>query len=226
MVLSRYFKRFGYTYLPPRRVCPDIGIQTIEEKYKRLKEIDPSGYCLAWSILYADLRLSYPDIPPLLLQDLILDSFSNMPQLLLVTIRNYTQYFREQSSKLLLEKTREEQREYLLRRLYRDQKSTSIKCRADQEISKISGKCVKKCRSDQLRNPATGRCRKKKTNIRSTKRTLKCPRGKEINPKTGNCIKKCKRSEERNPKNGKCRKKCNSDQIRNPKTGRCIKKRN
>jgi len=200
-VLTDYFKKFGYTYLPPRKVCPNIGIQSIQEKYRqRLKKIDPSGYCLAWSILYADLRLSYPDIPPLLLQDLILDSFSNMPQLLLLTIRNYTQYFRAQSSNLLLEETREKQRQYLLKKLYTAQKVKPLSCPTGKERSPKSGRCVNKCKSNQIRNPLTGRCKKKVKDIKS------CPRGKEISPKSGRCVKKCKSNQIRNPKTGRCRK--------------------
>lgn len=185
-VLRKYFlKNFGYKYIPPREVCPYIGLQTVENAYRRrLKSVDPGGYCVAWSILYADLRLTYPDIPPLVLQDLVLETLSNTPQLLLLTIRNYTTFFRQEASQMVLRRTSDEQRKYILRRLYTiqnpeytERRNRVKKCRADQEINPETGRCVKKCRPDQERNSATRRCVKK------------CRPDQERNPETGRCMK-------------------------------------
>lgn len=48
-------------YYLPLDFCPSQGFQKLEES-KLKTEYDYNGYCLAWSIWYADLRLSNPDI--------------------------------------------------------------------------------------------------------------------------------------------------------------------
>lgn len=79
--LKELFKEFKY--IPPLEFCPYYGPQAIEGQQvpdiptikeetekktckchiKRKSKTDPEGYCEPWSLWYADMRLSYPDIP-------------------------------------------------------------------------------------------------------------------------------------------------------------------
>lgn len=193
--LKYFFRKFGYTFIPVNRVCPFIGPQTIENRAPKLKEIDTSGYCIVWSILYADLRLSYPDIPPLVLQEKLLNTVSSNPEILLITIRNYS-YFIQQIGKKFLNLSAKEQATYLKKRLFMSTKPK--KCPNGKEISPKSGNCVVKCKPTQYRSGMTGRCRKIAPK--------NCPKGKEISPKSGNCVIKCKPMQYRSEITGRCRK--------------------
>jgi hypothetical protein len=50
-------------FITPIQFCPNIGLQTLEESQTSYK-YDPKGYCAAWSTLYVDARMTFPDIPP------------------------------------------------------------------------------------------------------------------------------------------------------------------
>ena len=51
-----------YSYIKPQEICP-VGPQNLE-KIGDVIVTDPGGFCAAWSLWYADLRLSNPDISP------------------------------------------------------------------------------------------------------------------------------------------------------------------
>ena len=56
--LSLYFtERHALTYVSPVAFCPYLGPQSVEHY------INQSGYCAAWSLWFADMRLTYPDMP-------------------------------------------------------------------------------------------------------------------------------------------------------------------
>ena len=210
--LKYFFTKLGYIYQPPSLSCPVIGPQRIQSKAPNLKNVDPEGYCLAWSILYVDLRFSFPDIPPLHLQNIMIDSVTSNPEILLITIRNYASYVQELATagkKPLFSLSYKEQKDYLIKRLYKSSKRVKrgkspkrVKkiqqkvCKPGKEISSKSGRCVNKCKSSQRRNPLTGRCIK-----------TSCKPGKEISSKSGRCVNKCKSSQRRNPLTGRCIKK-------------------
>lgn len=48
-------------YYEPQSFCPYLGPQKVESRIEGTPGADPSGYCSAWSIWYADVRLSNPD---------------------------------------------------------------------------------------------------------------------------------------------------------------------
>jgi len=62
--LTKFFHEF--TFISPLNYCPQMyGFQSIDEvklKNSQLHDMDPRGFCAFWSIFYADLRLSYPNI--------------------------------------------------------------------------------------------------------------------------------------------------------------------
>lgn len=53
--LSEFFSEYNYQYLSPKDICPLIGPQEEYEKQKGLRQEE--GYCVTWSMIYANLRL-------------------------------------------------------------------------------------------------------------------------------------------------------------------------
>lgn len=51
--LSEYFSQYSYTYIPPKDFCPKIGIQSLESIFYK-----NTGFCVSWSIIYAEERLT------------------------------------------------------------------------------------------------------------------------------------------------------------------------
>jgi hypothetical protein len=92
-------------------------------------------------------------------------------------------------------------------------KSKSIKKTNPHKIKKQTNKTIKKCRDDQIINPLTGRCVKRDGVI-----------GRKL-LKTKTDIKKTVKKTVNKPvKKNKTFKICRDDQIINPLTGRCIKR--
>jgi hypothetical protein len=53
--LAELFSEYGYQYLSPKEICPLIGPQEEYETQKRMRQEE--GFCVTWSIIYANLRL-------------------------------------------------------------------------------------------------------------------------------------------------------------------------
>ena len=91
-------KHFGndVTYMAPLDYCPTLGPQKWDNwtilgagKSPALKG-DPGGFCIAWSMWYADLRLSNPDVRPYnVIQNAIFE-IKSKPQSFQRFIRNYS----------------------------------------------------------------------------------------------------------------------------------------
>lgn len=61
--LSRFFEPLGLKYVPLSAFCPSKGIQAIQAKEEEvIAELDPGGFCAAWSVWWADMRLTFPDM--------------------------------------------------------------------------------------------------------------------------------------------------------------------
>ena len=58
IVLEEYFKKYNLKYIKPIDLCPKIGIQAMESFFK-----DSVGYCVTWSILYAQERVFFSTGP-------------------------------------------------------------------------------------------------------------------------------------------------------------------
>lgn len=50
--LSTYFSQYGYSYIPPADFCPKLGIQGLESIFSK-----NTGFCVSWSIVYAEERI-------------------------------------------------------------------------------------------------------------------------------------------------------------------------
>jgi ankyrin repeat protein len=69
--LDRQLKYFlkdilkDYKYISPLEFLPKIGFQSIEtsEHYQHKKIGDPNGFCAGWANWWADMRMTYPNIP-------------------------------------------------------------------------------------------------------------------------------------------------------------------
>ena len=85
-------KRNKIKYIPPNKYCPDKSFQIYNNLYNNdnRNNKDPGGYCGAWSLWWADLRLSNPDIP-----------YKNLIQLALNQIKTsdigFTEFIRKYS---------------------------------------------------------------------------------------------------------------------------------
>lgn len=92
-------------YLSPNEFCPNLGIQELQEIELELEKSqesigDPLGFCSAWSIWYADLRLSNPNKKR---EELIKKSINiNLQKNNLTNfIRSYSQFIVDQRDQLL-----------------------------------------------------------------------------------------------------------------------------
>lgn len=61
-VLNDSIRRANLQYIPPQLSCPYIGPQ--DYKCPEIMNIQTSGFCLLWSLWYADLRLKYTEEHP------------------------------------------------------------------------------------------------------------------------------------------------------------------
>jgi hypothetical protein len=89
--LSRIFaEEFGIQYIAPYTYCPEkYGFQTLEsDQNNPYHELDPEGFCAFWSIFYADLRLTYPNLSRDKLVKYAAKEFGNMENIT-AFIRNY-----------------------------------------------------------------------------------------------------------------------------------------
>lgn len=89
----------GYKLLSGNDLCPEKGLQFIEEKdVEKGKgtaidlESDPIGYCIAWSIYYVDMRLKNREIPPKKLIKLLLKNLEKYHHSHRTFIRNYSTF--------------------------------------------------------------------------------------------------------------------------------------
>lgn len=86
------------TYVEASKVCPYIsGLQDIEgsSKLKKIGKLEPTGYCAAWSLFFAELCLKNPDIPSSELLDSIYNYLTikdSGPDYLKRVIRGYAGY--------------------------------------------------------------------------------------------------------------------------------------
>lgn len=90
-------------------ICPDdfpfvYGFQSIEEKNiskKELKYISIAGNCSVWVIWYLNMRLSYPDINPIKLQQIALIILKKSNISFGKFMRNYSIYIKSKTDELL-----------------------------------------------------------------------------------------------------------------------------
>jgi hypothetical protein len=108
-ILNIHLKRNGLRiakYVEASEVCPYIrGLQGMEEKSKLKKvNIEPGGYCAAWSLFFAELNLKNPDLTSIEILDNIynyLTTKESGPNYLRSVIRGYAGYIYENVDRYL-----------------------------------------------------------------------------------------------------------------------------
>lgn len=91
-------------YIKPSDYLPKIGFQIFDSYENSCRKIgDPKGFCALWSLWYAHMRMTYPDIPRKILVEKIIKkikekniSFKNM-------IRNYSDEIISLRTKIFIE---------------------------------------------------------------------------------------------------------------------------
>lgn len=81
----------AYNFLYPNSICNYKGYQSVQAM-AGTTHVDPSGYCVAWSMFYMDARLTYPNITPLKLRELFDIKFSNNSLKFRDFIRGYSDF--------------------------------------------------------------------------------------------------------------------------------------
>lgn len=75
-ILNKEFDRYkmqNIRYKSASEVCPYIrGFQTIEEVNRKKDPSEGGGYCLAWSMFFAELVLNNPEVPSAELLDMVM----------------------------------------------------------------------------------------------------------------------------------------------------------
>ncbi len=78
---------YDLTYIPSSEFCPQFQVTR-----RHIKNIDPEGYCGAWSMWYGHMRLEYPDLDRKALLNIMIKEFKNDPRIMRRYIRNYAQF--------------------------------------------------------------------------------------------------------------------------------------
>jgi len=103
--IKQFFKKhkINYKYIEPNNFCPTKSFQfynNIIENSNTYKQ-DPPGFCAVWSILWADLRLTYPDIPQKKLLNDFKKKIEDSDLLFKQFIRNYANFIQKNRNVLL-----------------------------------------------------------------------------------------------------------------------------
>ena len=105
--LKKYFEEFEMTYISPLHYCPErYGFQTMEirkESPEFSHRMDPGGFCGFWSVFYADLWLTYPNISRKKLVNYAAHEFSRMDNMTRF-IRNYGAFILENKGTIFEQK--------------------------------------------------------------------------------------------------------------------------
>lgn len=87
-------------YYTPKNFSQNIGFQ-MKESWENMKlSNDPGGFCVAWSIWYADMRMTYPDIPRQQLVKMAKQKLKLYPDLFTGYIRKYGAFLYAYATKL------------------------------------------------------------------------------------------------------------------------------
>lgn len=92
-ILKRKFEDLlpGVQYLSPHDYLPKIGFQIYDINDSANAKIgDPTGFCAAWTVWYANMRMTYPDLHPRKLVKKLIESAKNENVSFKNMVRNFT----------------------------------------------------------------------------------------------------------------------------------------
>ncbi len=95
--LHEMAKDMEYKYIEPTdKICPKKGWQALqveeEDNYNLRLDTDPGGFCTCWTVFYADVRLSFPDLTQYQIVEKILSLLEQKSIYITEFIRNYIQF--------------------------------------------------------------------------------------------------------------------------------------
>ena len=98
-------ENFIETYHSPLNVCPNYNsyVQYVQVKEKLKIDTDPGGFCAAWSLWYADIRLSYPELEMYEVIEYAMFKLENSGISFTSFIRNYADFINEMGIQLRID---------------------------------------------------------------------------------------------------------------------------
>ena len=91
-----FYEKLNFNYIQPSNICPLNGFQFYNNISKNKHKSDPQGFCAAWSLWYADLRMANPTLEQSQLIKLALEKIKKLPISFRSFIRNYANFLLEQ----------------------------------------------------------------------------------------------------------------------------------
>ena len=169
-VLTELFRRNleNFKYITPLDFCPNIAFQRKENKLDKLKN-DPGGFCAAWAIWYADMRLTYPDIPIDKLVDIAIDKIEKKHKSFKNFIRNYSQFLIDTISKKSRKKPVRKSKKSSRKPVSKSKKSVRKSKKSVKKSKKSSRKPVRKSKKSN-RKPVR---KSKKSNRKPVRKSKK-----------------------------------------------------
>ncbi len=96
---SKHCKNHGYTFKNSNEYCPRIGAQAREMLQKEYEHAgDPEGFCVFWSIWFADRRMKYSQMDSKKIMEKMMDQLNN--------ISNLKKFIRDFANFISIEKRR------------------------------------------------------------------------------------------------------------------------
>jgi hypothetical protein len=155
-------------YITPLDFCPNISFQRREEYFDKLKN-DPSGFCVAWSIWYADMRLTSPDIPIDQLVNIAIDKIEEKHKSFKNFIRNYSKFLVDEAKKSIRKSVRKSKKASK-KSVRKSKKST----RKSVRKSKKSRKSVRKSKKSTRKSKKSRKSKKaSKKSVRKSKKSTR-----------------------------------------------------
>jgi len=76
--LEKFLKHYHITYISPEEYCPFFSFQMFENHEKEDEKDYKNGFCIAWCMMWIDIRIRYPDMDRgKLLRELMKEMSSN-----------------------------------------------------------------------------------------------------------------------------------------------------
>ena len=95
-------------YISPLKTCLKKGFQDQQSQEQLRRTGDPSGFCVAWTLWYANLRLRHPDTSREKLVADAMQAFETPSKIKTNFIRNYAQFIVNEKYKILKNFTKDE----------------------------------------------------------------------------------------------------------------------
>ena len=169
-LMDEFRKNLGsFTYITPLDFCPTIAFQRKETKRDKLKN-DPGGFCVAWSIWYADMRLTSPNIPRDQLVDIAINKIETKHKSFKNFIRNYSKFLVDKISRKSKKSSRKSVRKSV-RKSKKSSRKSKKPSRKSVRKSKKSSRKSKKSSRKSVRKPKKPSRKSVRKSVRKSKKS-------------------------------------------------------